>query len=87
LRLRFAEGELTVSAQTQDIGEAHESLPIDYAGEPLEIGFNPDFLRDGLEAVAGETVRIKLINPLRPAVLSAPDASFWYLIMPIRLPD
>ena len=41
----------------------------------------------GLEAVADETVRIKLINPLRPAVLSAPDASFWYLIMPIRLPD
>ena len=87
LRLRFAEGELTVSAQTQDIGEAHESLPIDYTGDPLEIGFNPDFLRDGLEAVADETVRIKLINPLRPAVLSAPDASFWYLIMPIRLPD
>jgi DNA polymerase III subunit beta len=87
LRLRFAEGELTVSAQTQDIGEAHESLPIDYAGDPLEIGFNPDFLRDGLEAVAGETVRLKLINPLRPAVLAAPDASFWYLIMPIRLPD
>ena len=54
LRLRFAEGELTVSAQTQDIGEAHESLPIDYAGDPLEIGFNPDFLRDGLEAVADE---------------------------------
>jgi DNA polymerase-3 subunit beta len=87
LRLRFAEGELTVSAQTQDIGEAHESLPVDYTGDPLEIGFNPDFLRDGLEAVADETVRIKLINPLRPAVLSAPDASFWYLIMPIRLPD
>jgi DNA polymerase III subunit beta len=87
LRLRFAEGELTVSAQTQDVGEAHESLPVDYAGEPLEIGFNPDFLRDGLEAVAGESVRLKLINPLRPAVLAAEDESFWYLIMPIRLPD
>jgi len=85
LRLRFAEGELSVSAQTQDVGEAHESLPVDYAGEALEIGFNPDFLRDGLEAVAGETVRLKLINPLRPAVLAAPDESFWYLIMPIRL--
>lgn len=87
LRLRFAEGELSVSAQTQDVGEAHESLPIDYAGEPLEIGFNPDFLRDGLEAVGTETVQLRLINPLRPAVISAPDESFWYLIMPIRLPD
>jgi DNA polymerase-3 subunit beta len=87
LRLRFSEGELSVSAQTQDVGEARESLEIDYAGDPLEIGFNPDFLRDGLEAVGGETVHLRLINPLRPGLLAAPDESFWYLIMPIRLPD
>jgi DNA polymerase III subunit beta len=85
LRLRFADGELTVSAQTQDIGEATESLPIEYAGEELEIGFNPDFLRDGLEAVAADTVQLKLINRLRPGLIAAPDESFWYLIMPIRL--
>jgi DNA polymerase-3 subunit beta len=87
LRLRFAEGELTVSAQTQDVGEARESIPIDYAGETLEIGFNPEFLRDGLEAVSTETVQLKLINPLRPGLIVSPDESFWYLIMPIRLPD
>jgi DNA polymerase-3 subunit beta len=87
LRLRFAEGELGVSAQTQDVGEAHETLPVDYAGEPLEIGFNPDFLRDGLEAVSGESVQLNLINPLRPGLIVSPDESFWYLIMPIRLPD
>ena len=85
LRLRFAEGELSVSAQTQDVGEAREALEVEYAGEALEIGFNPDFLRDGLEAVAGETVQLKLINPLRPGLISAPGESFWYLIMPIRL--
>jgi DNA polymerase III subunit beta len=85
LRLRFAEGELTVSAQTQDVGEATESLPIDYAGEELEIGFNPDFLRDGLEAFSADTVQLKLINRLRPGLIAAPDESFWYLIMPIRL--
>jgi DNA polymerase-3 subunit beta len=85
LRLRFAEGELAVSAQTQDVGEAQESLQIDYAGEPLEIGFNPDFLREGLEAVGSETVQLKLINPLRPGLIVSPDESFWYLIMPIRL--
>ncbi|HUF02110.1 MAG TPA: DNA polymerase III subunit beta [Gaiellaceae bacterium] len=87
LRLRFAEGELAVAAQSQDVGDARESLPIDYTGEPLEIGFNPEFLRDGLEATAGETVQVKLINPLRPGLLVSPDESFWYLIMPIRLPD
>jgi DNA polymerase-3 subunit beta len=85
LRLRFAEGELTVSAQTQDVGEATESLPIEFSGEELEIGFNPDFLRDGLDAVAGETVQLKLINRLRPGLVAAPEESFWYLIMPIRL--
>jgi DNA polymerase III subunit beta len=87
LRLRFAEGELGVSAHTQDVGEAHETLPIDYAGDALEIGFNPDFLRDGLEAVSDDAVQLKLINPLRPGLIVAPDESFWYLIMPIRLPD
>jgi DNA polymerase-3 subunit beta len=85
LRLRFAEGELSVSAQTQDVGEAKESLAIEYAGDALEIGFNPDFLRDGLEAVGGDTVQLRLINPLRPGLLASPDESFWYLIMPIRL--
>jgi DNA polymerase-3 subunit beta len=87
LRLRFAEGELTVSAQTQDVGEGRESIPIEYAGEPLEIGFNPEFLRDGLEAVGSDSVQLKLINPLRPGLVVSPDESFWYLIMPIRLPD
>jgi DNA polymerase-3 subunit beta len=85
LRLTFAEGALTVSAQTQDVGEGSESLPLDYVGEGLEIGFNPDFLRDGLEAVGEDTVQLKLINPLRPGLIVSPDESFWYLIMPIRL--
>ena len=85
LRLRFAEGELTVSARTQDVGEASESMPVGYSGEPLEIGFNADFLRDGLESVAGDELVLKLISPLRPAVMTSPDDDFTYLIMPIRL--
>jgi DNA polymerase III subunit beta len=85
LRLRFAEGELTVSARTQDVGEASESMPVAYNGEPLEIGFNADFLRDGLESVAGDELVLKLISPLRPAVMASEDDDFTYLIMPIRL--
>ena len=86
LRLRFAEGELTVSARTQDVGEAQESLPAAFSGEPLEIGFNAEFLRDGIESVTGETVRFRLISPLRPCVLQAEGSDdFLYLIMPIRL--
>ena len=85
LRLRFAEGELTVSAQTQDVGEARESLPVAYAGEPLEIGFNAEFLKDGLESITDETARLKLISPLRPGLLHGESDDFLYLIMPIRL--
>jgi DNA polymerase-3 subunit beta len=85
LRLRFAEGELTVSAITQDIGEARESLPAPFNGDAMEIGFNADFLRDGLESVDSDSVRFKLISPLRPAVLEGEADDYEYLIMPIRL--
>jgi DNA polymerase-3 subunit beta len=85
LRLRFAEGELSIAAQSQDYGETSESLPAPYSGEPLEIGFNADFLREGLESIAADTVQLQLINPLRPGLLTDPEDGFWYLIMPIRL--
>jgi DNA polymerase-3 subunit beta len=85
LRLRFADGELTVSARTQDVGEASESLPAPFAADALEIGFNAEFLRDGLESVDSSTVRVKLISPLRPAVLQGESPDYTYLIMPIRL--
>jgi DNA polymerase III subunit beta len=85
LRLSFEDGELTVSAQTQDVGEARESLPAPYSGDPLEIGFNAEFLRDGLESVTDDTVRFKLISPLRPGLIHGEADDFLYLIMPIRL--
>jgi DNA polymerase-3 subunit beta len=86
LRLSFAEGELTVSARTPDVGEARESLPVPFQGEALEIGFNPEFLRDGLEAIESGDVLLKLISPLRPGLIQAADGSgFLYLLMPIRL--
>jgi DNA polymerase III subunit beta len=85
LRLRFEEGELTVSAQSQDVGETRETMPAGYTGEPLEIGFNADFLREGLESVSGDSVLLKLINPLRPGLITTDGDAFWYLIMPIRL--
>jgi DNA polymerase-3 subunit beta len=86
LRLAFADGELTVSAQTPDVGEAREAIPVPFSGEGLEIGFNPDFLHDGLESVSTDDVVLKLISPLRPGLIEAGNgAGFLYLIMPIRL--
>ena len=84
--MAFSSGELTVSAQTPDVGEARESLPVAFQGESLEIGFNPDFLRDGLEAIQEGDVLLKLISPLRPGLIESADGTgFRYLIMPIRL--
>jgi DNA polymerase III subunit beta len=87
LRLRFSEGALDVSAQTPDVGEARESLPVPFSGEPLEIGFNPEFFRDGLESAEADELVLKLISPLRPGLIQSGDdgTGFLYLVMPIRL--
>ena len=86
LRLSFSPGELKVSASTPDVGDAEESMPASFEGEPLEIGFNPEFLRDGIESVEGDEVILRLISPLRPGLLQPVDnEDFRYLVMPIRL--
>jgi DNA polymerase III subunit beta len=86
LRLSFSEGTLTVSAQTPDVGEASEAIPVPFHGDSFEIGFNPEFLRDGLESIETEELVLKLISPLRPGLIESPDSGdFVYLIMPIRL--
>ncbi len=86
LRLSFSEGSLEVSAQTPDVGEARESLPVPFKGDALEVGFNPDFFRDGLESAETDELILKLISPLRPGLIqSGDDGGFIYLVMPIRL--
>ncbi|HXR31957.1 MAG TPA: DNA polymerase III subunit beta [Solirubrobacterales bacterium] len=86
LRLSFSPGELTVAASTPDVGDAEETMPAAFEGEPLEIGFNPDFLREGIESVEGDEVMLRLISPLRPGLLQpVGNEDFRYLVMPIRL--
>ena len=86
LRLAFAAGELTISAETPDVGDAVETMPAAFEGEPLEIGFNPEFLREGIESVEGDEILVRLISPLRPGLLQPVEGDdFRYLVMPIRL--
>lgn len=87
LKVALSEGELEVSAQTTDVGEAREVLPApDFSGDPLEIGFNPDYLRDGLDSAHTERAKFKLISAFRPGLIVAGDEEeFLYLVMPIRL--
>ncbi|HEY6731785.1 MAG TPA: DNA polymerase III subunit beta [Solirubrobacterales bacterium] len=86
LRLSFKAGELTVAAETPDVGDAQETMPAAFEGEDLEIGFNPEFLKEGIESIAGDEVLLRLISPLRPGLLEPVEGDeFRYLVMPIRL--
>ncbi|HMC05875.1 MAG TPA: DNA polymerase III subunit beta [Solirubrobacterales bacterium] len=86
LRFAFGDGELTVAAETPEVGDASEAMPAPYSGDPLEIAFNPQFVIEGLESVDGEELVIKLSSPLRPGLLEpAGRDDFSYLVMPIRL--
>ena len=86
LRLSLKSGELTIAAETPEVGDATETMPAPFEGEPLEIGFNPDFLKDGIESVEGDEVLLRLISPLRPGLLQPGEGEdFRYLVMPIRL--
>ena len=86
LRLSFTSGELTVAAETPDVGDAQETMPAAFEGESLEIGFNPEFLKEGVESMAGDEILLRLISPLRPGLLEPVEGDdFRYLVMPIRL--
>ncbi|MEQ9335864.1 MAG: DNA polymerase III subunit beta [Miltoncostaeaceae bacterium] len=85
VRLAFAEGEVRVSTVSDQVGEGHEVVPVAFAGEPIEMGFNVEFLRAGVESIRGDTVALGLISPLRPGLLRGEGDGFRYLLMPIRL--
>lgn len=86
LKISLSPGELTISAETPDLGDAEEKLPANFEGEELSIGFNHEFFRAGIEAIKGDELMLRLISPLRPGLLQpVDDDDFRYLVMPIRL--
>ncbi len=85
LRLTFAAHSLTMRALTQDVGQAEESLDIEFDGESFEIGFNPAYLIEGIDALDDASVTLQFTNPLRPGLITDAERTFTYLIMPIRL--
>jgi DNA polymerase-3 subunit beta len=60
-------------------------MPVQYTGEELEIGFNPEFLEAGVAAVKESPIYLRFISPLRPGLLKGAADDFQYLVMPIRL--
>jgi DNA polymerase-3 subunit beta len=102
VRMELAEGTLRLSAGADDVGRAEEDLPVDFAGEPLTIAFNPTYLTDGLGSLHSERVWLGFTDPKKPAVLRpvtdestppegpgpfpAAASEYVYLLMPVRLP-
>ena len=86
LRLAFAAGRADRVGADAGRRRGPESLPVAFQGEPLEIGFNPEFLRAGLEAIDERRRAAQADQPAAPGLIEAADESgFRYLIMPIRL--
>lgn len=88
LRLKVAVDDrvLSLSAQTQDIGEAREDLEAAIEGQDVEMAFNHAYLMDGINVAPGDTVALELVSPLKPGVIKMSDSDdFIYLLMPVRL--
>jgi DNA polymerase-3 subunit beta len=76
--------ELTVI--TADYGQATEDLDAKYEGAEMVVAFNPNYLIDGVEALAGDEVQLDTIDALKPATLRPTDGGeYLYLLMPIRV--
>lgn len=92
VRLGFTSNTVRFSVETPDLGEAHEDLEVEYAGEPLDIGFNASYLLEVLRYMPTEEVKLTFKAPERAATIEpaatdreAPD--YLCLVMPLRLLD
>ena len=83
--LAFSPSELTVSTTNTETGQTTSHLPVKGRGTAGSAMFNYRYLLDGLDAAGGKEVSIHLNGVSGPALIQNPsDASFRYLIMPIR---
>jgi DNA polymerase-3 subunit beta len=87
IRLRASADGLELTAVTQDIGQASESLDAKYEGAEMTVAFNPDYLSAGVDAVTGDEVVLETLDAMKPAVVRGPEhPEFLYLLMPVRVP-
>ena len=83
-RLTFDENRLTVSSAANDIGDAEDEVAIKYAGERIEIMFNPSYVMDPLKAIDDDEITFNLNNGHSPAVIKC-SIPFLYVLMPLRI--
>ena len=83
-KLIFSNGKLTVTSAASDIGEAKDEVAIKYAGEKIEIMFNPSYVMDPLKAIDDDEVFIHLKDGHSPALIKC-NVPFLYVLMPLRI--
>jgi DNA polymerase-3 subunit beta len=84
VKLTFGKNNLAITANSPEVGEARESIAINYKGKEMAIAFNPKYMIDPLNSLANDEVFIELIDELSPGVLKI-NGPFLYVVMPMRL--
>jgi DNA polymerase-3 subunit beta len=84
VKLAFTKNNLAITANSPEVGEARESMAINYKGPDIAVAFNPKYLIDPLNALSDDEVYLELIDELSPGVLKINDP-FLYVVMPMRL--
>jgi len=84
VKLSFGKNNLAITANSPEVGEARESLAINYKGKEMAIAFNPKYLIDPLNALSNDEIYIELIDELSPGVVKI-NGPFLYVVMPMRL--
>ena len=84
VKLNFGKNRLEITANAPEVGEAKESLAVNYKGTEMAIAFNPKYLIDPLNALANDEVFLELIDELSPGVVKI-NGPFLYVVMPMRL--
>jgi len=83
VKLSFQRNSLLITANTPDVGEAQETVTINYRGDEVAVAFNPVFLVEALRALDTEEVFFELTDELSPGVIKI-NGPFLYVIMPMR---
>lgn len=86
LDLNMASQTVQLSAASQDVGSAQETLPCEIEGEDVEIAFNYAYVLEGLSSVAGDKVYLEVQSSLKPGIFRAvAPENYLYLVMPVRV--
>src|SRR6266403_5929600 len=84
VKLSFGKNKLEITANSPEVGEARETLAINYKGADMAVAFNPKYVIDPLNALTNDEVFLELIDELSPGVLKI-NGPFLYVVMPMRL--